>query len=387
MEARAVEPTRSTASGQTTRTDTVIAGAGPAGLAVGACLRRKGCRFVILEKSDRVAAKWHQHYERLHLHTDKDHSELPYLSYPDHYPRYPSRQQVIEYLSQYARHFDLSPRFNQPVVSAEPRDGRWHVYTPDHLYLSRHLVVATGYNNVPHIPDWPGRDSFAGRMLHSSEYDNGEPLRGKKVLVVGFGNSGGEIAIDLCEYGAEVALSVRSPVNIIPRDLLGFPILAIAIPMTSLPPRLADALTAPILRLVIGDIRRLGLEPQEAGPFTQIERTQRIPLIDVGTVGLIEDGQIEVCPGIERFAEREVVFADGSRGRFDAVVLATGYRPGLGTFLKGVSPDIEEHPLPCCAERDDLFFCGFYVSPAGMLREIALEARQIAEEIDREKVR
>jgi indole-3-pyruvate monooxygenase len=208
---------------------TIVVGAGPAGLAVGACLQRAGVSFLILEQADQVAVAWRRHYERLHLHTDKKHSELPFAPFPKEYPRYPSRLQMIDYLEGYARQFQLAPRLGQRVVSARRMNGSWEVQTQDTQYQAANLVIATGNSREPLVATWPGKGSFQGRVLHSSEYREGEAFRGQKVLVVGFGNSGGEIAIDLWEHGAETSLAVRSPVNVIPRDLFGIPILAIGI--------------------------------------------------------------------------------------------------------------------------------------------------------------
>ncbi len=368
-----------------THTDTVVIGAGPAGLATAACLTRAGIPFVILERESRLGAAWHRHYERLHLHTDKHHSELPFFRYPKHYPRYPSRLQVIEYLETFAQRFGIQPRFGQSVVSAQRLDGLWHTTTGDAVCISRAVVVATGFNGEPHVPRWPGQESFGGEILHSSTYRTGESYRGKTVLVVGFGNSGGEIAIDLWEHGARVMLAARSPVNVIPRDLLGMPILAIAIPLNRLPPRLADTLTTPILRLVFGNLTRLGLHKPPYGPFAQIRLKARIPLIDVGTVDLIRKGHVQVRPEIERFTRDGVVFAGGEEARFDAVILATGYRPAMA-FLDEASAILDTYGNPLASGREvlrGLYLCGFYVSPIGMLREIAMEAKRIAREIAR----
>ncbi len=142
-----------------------------------------------------MGVSWHRHYQRLHLHTDKRHSELPFAPFPKEYPRYPSRMQMISYLEAYARRFHLEPRLGQQVVSARQANGIWEVQTQDTRYQASNLVIATGYNREPWLPTWPGQDSFQGSILHSSQYRNGEPFKGQKVLIVGFGNSGGEIAI------------------------------------------------------------------------------------------------------------------------------------------------------------------------------------------------
>ena len=156
-------------------TDTIVIGAGPAGLAVGAALRARNLPFVVLERHDRVGSSWRGHYERLHLHTPKNHSALPFLDYPSSYPRYPSREQVVAYLDHYARAFDIQPHFGQDVVRCTPTAGDgWEVETQAAVtWRGRHLVVATGFNRVPCMPVQPGRDSFAGSILHSRDYFNG----------------------------------------------------------------------------------------------------------------------------------------------------------------------------------------------------------------------
>jgi indole-3-pyruvate monooxygenase len=367
--------------------NTIVIGAGPAGLAVGACLKQAGVSFIILEQADTVGSAWHRHYDRLHLHTAKAFSELPYVPFPNDYPRYPSRLQVVQYLEAYAQQFQLAPRFGQQVSVAHFANDRWEVQTPGHPYQAANLVVATGYTREPYLPNWPGQDSFEGVILHSSQYRNGRPFKNQKVLVVGFGNSGGEIAIDLWEHGARPSLAVRGPVNVIPRELFGIPILAIGIMQSKLPPRLADAVNALILRVVVGDLAQYGLRKSAQGPITQIHSDARIPLIDVGTLRLIKRSQIAVRPGIERFTPDGIVFTDGIQETFEAVILATGYRPRVNTFLQGVSMVYDDEGTPLTsgleAALPGLYFCGYYVSPTGMLREIALEARHISAAIAR----
>jgi indole-3-pyruvate monooxygenase len=369
--------------------ETVIVGAGPAGLAAAACLHRTGVPYVILEREGCVGASWHHHYERLHLHTDKAHSALPYFQLPKHYPKYPSREQFVAYLESYSRRFKIQPRFGQEVYSAHLRDGRWRVRTQHTIYESHYLIVATGYNARPYLPAWPGRETFSSEVVHSSAYKNGAPYKKKRVLVIGFGNSGGEIAIDLWEYGARVTLSVRGSVNVVPREVIGVPILAIAILLEKVPTHLADALADLVVWLAFGDLARLGLRKDSEGPFAQIERRGQVPLIDVGTIGLIRKGAIDVRPGVERFDRRDVVFADGARQQYDAVVLATGYRPTVDSLLQGAFQLTDEHGNPRQSGQEvakGLYVCGFRVSPTGMLREINMEAKRIAQDIKRTRV-
>lgn len=292
---------------------------------------------------------------------------------------------MIAYLERYAAHFELAPELGQRVVAVRRDGDAWETETADRRYRSRNVVVATGYTRVPNRPTWPGLESFTAPVMHSSEYRNGAALAGARVLVVGFGNSGGEIAIDLCEHGARPSLAVRSPVNVVPRDFLGLPILAWGIAMAVLPVRIADAIAGLVTRLTVGRLDRLGLRRLPYGPNAQIRRHGRIPLLDIGTIARIRAGEIEVLPGVDAFTDRTVRFADGVERSFDAVVLATGYRPALAGLLgAGDALDADGSPRRSGVETaPGLYFCGFYVSPTGMLREIAREARRIARAIGR----
>jgi hypothetical protein len=351
------------------RTETLVIGAGPAGLAAGACLTTLGAPFVIVEQSTTIGSSWRGHYERLHLHTDRVNSALPFLRFPVGTPRYPSREQVIAYLEQYAQHFGLVPRLGERVDTVRSNREGWVTTTTAGIYHSRNVIVASGLNSVPHMPRWAGQERFCGRILHSSGYHNGAPFRDQAVLVIGFGNSGGEIAIDLHEHGARVSMAVRGAVNIVPRDILGLPILAVAFAVSRLPARLADMLVAPLLRVTVGDITKIGLRKAEVGPITQIRTTSQIPLVDVGTVRLVRQGHIKILGDIRSMSCSTVTFDDGSSRHFDAIVAATGFCPGVERFL-------ESHP-----GEKGLYFCGFRVTPTGMFREIAIEAQRIAHHI------
>ena len=153
---------------------TVIVGASAAGLATAACLQRHGVDYLLLEQGAQVAGRWRTHYDRLHLHTPRGLSGLPYRPMPPSYPRYPSRDHVVAYLEDYAAQLHLAPRFGQTVVSIEPRNGGWMICTPERAYRSRYVVIATGHARQPHRPSFPGLERFggcAGRKPYPRSFD------------------------------------------------------------------------------------------------------------------------------------------------------------------------------------------------------------------------
>ncbi len=368
--------------------NTVIIGGSAAGLASAVCLQQRGVEFVLLEKTDVVGNSWRNHYERLHLHTDKRTSALPHFPMPRDYPRYPSRQQVVDYLEAYAAHFQIPIEFEQTVVATRPSSAssthRWEVETEDHLYAAQHVIVATGNTHTPAMPSWPGQQSFRGTIIHSRHYRNAQPFLGQRVLVVGFGNSAGEIALDLCENGVDVSMSVRSAVNVIPRDFFGLPVMSIAIAMDYLPPKLADLFAKPMIAMSVGDLRPYGLKRLPYGPNVQVRQDARNPILDIGTVSKIRSGEIVIRPDIAHISAEIVTFTDDTSAPFDTIVLATGYQARIDRFLQGADDVLDAKGAPRHSGVETLpglYFCGYDVAATGILREIGIEAKRIAAQI------
>jgi cation diffusion facilitator CzcD-associated flavoprotein CzcO len=365
----------------TSTSDAIVIGAGPAGLSCAVTLRAAGLKATVLEKADSVGAVWRRHYDRLHLHTDRGHSGLPLMPMPRDYPVYPSRVQVVDYLESYAAGFGIAPVFNTEVTEIR-RDGtQWLAETSRGAFSAPVVVIATGIADAPYSPSWAGLEAFRGSIIHSGCYRNPDAFAGKRVLVVGFGNSGGEIALDLAEAKVDVTIAVRSPVQIIPRDLLGLPILTWVILYRHLPARLVDIINAPILRLAVGNFEKLGLRRAAKGPRQMVEEDGHVPLIDIGTLAKIRDGSIKVRGGIDRLTADGVIFADGKQEQFDAIILATGFRPDLRQLIPGIDA-FDAQGMPRATGKPSapgLYFCGQITVPTGQLREIAIEAERIAD--------
>lgn len=361
----------------------VIVGAGPAGLATAACLARRGVAALVLEAAPALGHAWRNHYDRLRLHTVKSRSHLPGLRFPRHVPRYPSRADMVAYLEDYAARFGIAPRTGEEVhrVARAARGEGYVVETSRGVHRARAVVVAAGFNRLPNPARLPDQEAYRGTLLHASGYRNAQPFAALRVLVVGGGNTGAEVSLDLAEHGATPTLSVRAGVNIVPRDFLGVPSQVTSLWMRRLPLWLADGIGRGVSRLAFGDLRRYGLARPELGPLSAIARRGRIPVIDVGTVGAIQRGVISVKPAVTRLTATGAAFADGSAGDFDAVILATGSRPALADLIAVPGAlDGEGHPRAFRGSdaAAQVFFVGYRIVATGHLREIGLEAQAVA---------
>ncbi|HEY7372651.1 MAG TPA: NAD(P)-binding domain-containing protein, partial [Polyangia bacterium] len=172
----------------------LIVGAGPAGLAAAACLEQRGVEALVLEAGASLANSWRHHYDRLRLHTVKQQSQLPGFGFARALPRYPSRADVVAYLESYAAHFGIAPRTGEPVrrVSVDAAGGAFVVESARAVYRARAVVVAAGLNRAPNPDRLPDQERFRGTLLHAAGYRNGDAFAGRRVLVIGAGNTGAE---------------------------------------------------------------------------------------------------------------------------------------------------------------------------------------------------
>ncbi|MEV0118724.1 NAD(P)/FAD-dependent oxidoreductase [Streptomyces sp. NPDC050844] len=368
-----------------------VIGGGPGGLSVAAALRARGVRAVVLERSDRVGASWRGHYDRLRLHTTRRLSALPGLPIPRAFGRWVSRDNVLRYLEKYAEFHQLETVTGVEVSRLEPApDGSgWLLHATGGRQLTGSaVVVATGYNHTPHLPDWPGRDAYAGELLHASAYRNAGPYEGKDVLVVGVGNTGAEIAVDLADGGASrVRLAVRTAPHIVRRSTAGWPAQLSGILCRRLPVSLVDRIARPLAKVSVPDLAEQGLPRPDTGLYSRVAEGA-IPVQDVGLIDAVRKGRVEPVAAVESFEDGKIALADGTRIGPEVVIAATGYRRGLeplvgdlGVLDERGAPVVQGSRTPRTAPG--LYFTGFTNPISGMLRELALDAEKIAKAVTR----
>ncbi|MEU2550772.1 flavin-containing monooxygenase [Streptomyces sp. NPDC014684] len=368
-----------------------VIGAGPGGLAAAYALRARGVRAVVLEKSDRVGASWRRHYDRLRLHTTRRLSALPGLAIPRRFGRWVSRDDVVRYLEKYAEHHELEIVTGVEVFRVEPAGdgGGWVLHASGGRELTGSaVVVATGHNHTPRVPDWPGVDGFGGEFLHAGQYRNPGPYAGRDVLVVGIGNTGAEIAVDLVEGGAaRVRLAVRTAPHIVRRSTAGWAAQYTGVLVRRLPVRLVDRLARALGGAVTPDLSAHGL-PRPAGGLYSRVREGAIPVQDVGIVDAVRGGKVEIVAAVEAFEDGKVVLADGARLTPDVVIAATGYERALDGLVGHLGVlDGRGRPVVHGSRTPDgapgLYFTGFTNPISGMFRELAIDAERIARAVAR----
>ncbi len=368
-----------------------VIGGGPGGLAAAYALRARGIRAVVLERSDRVGASWRRHYDRLRLHTTRRLSALPGLPMPRRFGRWPARDDVVRYLEKYAEHHRLEIVTGVEVSRVErtPDGTGWLLHATGGRELTgAAVVVATGYNHTPRVPDWPGRATYTGEFLHASAYRAPKPYAGRDVLVVGVGNTGAEIAVDLVEGGAaRVRLAVRTPPHIVRRSTAGWPAQYSGVLVRRLPVGLVDRVSRVQARVAIPDLSAHGLPRPGSGLYSRV-REGAIPVQDVGLIDAVREGTVEVVAAVEAFDGGEVVLADGTRITPDAVIAATGYVRGLESLVGDLGVlDGRGRPVAHGARTapgaPGLHFTGYTNPISGNLRELALDAERIAKAVAR----
>jgi cation diffusion facilitator CzcD-associated flavoprotein CzcO len=367
----------------------VIVGAGTSGVAAALALKDVGVKSTVLERAEHVGASWRARYDRLRLNSPRFSSHLPGRPYPKGTPMFPSREQVIEHVERHVAEAGIEVRLGVMVDRIEPHNGGWAVRTSAGDLHAPQVVVAIGHDGEPKIPEWPGRESFAGTLIHSSAYRNPTPFQGQQVLVVGPGCSGMEIAYDLATGGAaKVWLAVRTPPNIVMRvGPGGMPGDVIARTLLHLPLTIADRAANFGRKMDVGDLTEYGLPIPQEGVFSRNRRLGVAPaILDKEVIEAIKSGDIEVVRGVESLDATGVQLSDGARVEPDAVVCATGWHTGLEQLV-GHLGVLGERNVPVAlapeAAAPGLRFLGFLPRPS-QLGYACAKAKPLARAIKRE---
>ncbi|KAM5568992.1 putative indole-3-pyruvate monooxygenase YUCCA10 [Rosa sericea] len=321
----------------------VIVGAGPSGIATSALLNSMSVPNIVFEREDCCASLWKKRsYDRLSLHLAKNFCSLPLMPHPFSTATFMSKDTFISYMDEYVSRFNVNPHYCHNVESAfyEEADKKWKVEVKNtrvtdkevcpQVYYADFLVVATGENSQAIIPELPGLETFNGKVIHASDYKCGASFKDKSVLVIGCGNSGMEISNDLSENGAHASIVVRSQLHVLSREIVRIGMIL----LNFLPVNMVDRFVSFLAMFRYSDLPIYGIRQPAEGPFFYKTLTGKTPVIDRGTIKKIRSQKIKVFPGIEKIHNNIVEFKNGALQRFDAIVLATGYRSVAHNWLK-----------------------------------------------------
>ena len=366
--------------------EVIVIGAGAAGLAAADALARHGIKASVFEKEARIAEPWRQRHERLALNTHRDMSYLPGMPYPKGVPAFPPKAAVVAYLERFAEERDISVEFGTEVERVTREGDHWALHTDKGTRHARNIIVATGHDKVPWMPDWPGASEYKGRLIHAAQFGSPKDYEGKSVLVIGAGNSG----FDALNYlvGAKTAMihiAARTGPSILPKRIGKIAVQRFSRITNALPVPLGNVLVALVQRLLFGDLRKLGFAPVKKGGISRLKEDHVAIAADDGAIAAIKAGRIKVVAPVTRFKPEHVVLADGTRIKADVVIAATGYRTGLDKMLEGLGVvDDKGKPKVNGAEpgsQPGLWFISMQPSIVGHFYAAGQEAKAIAAKI------
>ena len=364
------------------RSSVLVVGAGPAGLATAAELSRCGVPYRLVERGDRIAWVWENLYDSLVLHTGKHMSGLPGMSIGRLGGLFPTRLEFVEYLKAYARAKGITAETGRDLLRLD-REGGWRATFRDGEVADvQRVVMATGIVTRPRIPVLEGQEQFTGRIMHSSEYRRPAGFEGRRVTVVGVGNSGGEIGSELARHGAQVTVVVRSGQNVVPKQIGPFPAQYVRYLVGKLPRAAQEVIFARVQKRIE---RRFGPPVLPRSPHSVLDA---IPLIGFNLVECIREGLVRVQLGaIRSLTATGVRCTDGTEIPTDVLLLATGFEAALDALGTSVRRDGKGFAMRTdrvtSADHPGLWFVGHNYDHTGGLTNIRLDARLAAEAIAR----
>jgi cation diffusion facilitator CzcD-associated flavoprotein CzcO len=368
----------------------LIIGAGTAGLTASYELLKRGIQPQIIDEAEVVGSSWRRRHELLRLNTYRPYSSLPGSPIPRSYGVYIRRDDFITYLEEYAENLEQPIRFGVSARNISHNgDEGWLVDTNQGVIGARHVIVATGPERQPYTPKWPGQEKFKGELIHSADFRHADDYIGKKVLIVGASNSG----VDIGNHLSNVAIgpswvSIRRGPTIVPAYVFGISAHIPLMWLKPLPIKMQDFMVALLARIFLGDLQKYGFPKPPAGAITR-DREEGVTFgVDNGFVKALKAGRFTVVPEISTISEQAVHLIDGSTIEPDAVICATGYRPGLESLV-GHLDVLNARGKPrfyadqASSDHPGLWFFGLNSSIYGYLYARRHEAPPLAEKIAR----
>jgi len=366
--------------------DAVVIGAGPAGLAVARELDyRHGIKALVLDRAAAPAISWRTRYDNFRLNTTAHLSHLPVQRIPLTAGRWPTREDMVRYFDRYVQRQHIRLMLGCEVHRVNRAAGAWHLHTSSGEIRTPAIVLATGNYSAPTIPAWPGLGRFDGEVVHSGEFTNAWPYRGRDVLVVGAGNSAADIAVQLVNGGARrVWLAVRTPPHLVRRAIGPLPSDIFLELFSRVPARVVDPVISVMTRLMWGDLTAYGFARPSLGLKATVETRGRIPTLADELVDAVRRGRVEVVGAVKAFGSGGVILGDGTTVAPQAIIAATGFGTDLERLV-GHLGVLDEHGHPhggfASHVGDGLFAIGYGIPPNGPLRAIRLNATPLAGEV------
>jgi putative flavoprotein involved in K+ transport len=373
-------------SDRRSRPDVVVIGAGPSGLAVARELEhRHRVSTLVVDKAAAPAVSWRNRYDNFRLNTNGFLSHLPGQRIPLSAGRWPTKEDMVRYFDGYVRRQDITLALGCEVNRIDQAAGGWLVDTSSGQIRTPAVVLATGNYHTPVVPPWPGLSHFAGEILHSGDFRNAWPFRGRDVLVVGAGNSAADIAVHLADDGArKVWLAVRTPPHLVRRAMGPIPSDVFLELFARVPARIVDPFIAHLNRLLFGDLSVYGFRRPPLGLKATVEQRGRIPTLADELVDAVRAGRVEVVAAVAAVEPHRVILDDGTAVKPEVIVAATGFSTDLDGLV-GHLGVLDEHGDPhggfASHLGDGMFAIGYGIPPRGPLRAIRLAATPLAGQV------
>ena len=366
--------------------DAIVIGAGPAGLAVARELQhRHGIKALVLDRAAAPAISWRTRYDNFRLNTNGFLSHLPGQRIPLTAGRWPTKEDMVRYFDSYVQRQNIELRLECEVDRIDRAGSGWTLNTSSGEIRTPAIVLATGNYRTPTIPPWPGLSLFNGELVHSGDFRNAWPYRGRDVLVVGAGNSAADIAVQLANDGARrIWLAVRTPPHLVRRAMGPIPSDIFLEVFARVPASVVDPVIGRLNRLMWGDLSGYGFHRPPFGLKATVEQRGRIPTLADELIDSVRAGRLEAVAAVQAVESDRVLLADGTCVAPEVIIAATGFRSDLDGLV-GHLGVLDQHGNPrggfASHVGDGLFAIGYGIPPRGPLRAIRLHAAPLANNI------